>query len=249
MIKFFRRIRQRLLSENKFSKYLIYAFGEIILVVIGILIALQINTWNQNRIDLKIEKQLLSELLENLEVNELRLKKSIEEEYRTGKSIQFVVEVLENKSVYNDSMNYHFGRADFTSDIVIAKTAFEAIKSRGFQIISSDALRKEIIDLFDSEYTVLLAQTVRLEDQFWPNAALPLFHKHFRLIEMKARTFDKTLYDAKPIDYDALLQDEVYINMIKHRGSFRYAGADLKNKALEKTKALKEQINSNLKTL
>ena len=43
MIKFFRKIRQRLLSENKFSKYLLYALGEIVLVVIGILIALRIN--------------------------------------------------------------------------------------------------------------------------------------------------------------------------------------------------------------
>ena len=49
MIKFFRKIRQKLLSENKFSKYLIYALGEIILVVIGILIALQINNWNEIR--------------------------------------------------------------------------------------------------------------------------------------------------------------------------------------------------------
>jgi hypothetical protein len=50
MIKFFRKIRQKMLTENKFSKYLIYAIGEIILVVIGILIALQINNWNQERI-------------------------------------------------------------------------------------------------------------------------------------------------------------------------------------------------------
>ena len=49
MIKFFRKIRRRLLSENNFSKYLIYAIGEIILVVVGILIALQINTANENR--------------------------------------------------------------------------------------------------------------------------------------------------------------------------------------------------------
>ncbi|WP_370476682.1 DUF6090 family protein [Tamlana flava] len=49
MIKFFRKIRQKLLSENKFSKYLIYAIGEIILVVIGILIALSINNWNENK--------------------------------------------------------------------------------------------------------------------------------------------------------------------------------------------------------
>ncbi|MDX1463776.1 MAG: DUF6090 family protein [Marinirhabdus sp.] len=46
MIKFFRRLRHRLLNENKVGKYLIYALGEIVLVVIGILIALQINSWN-----------------------------------------------------------------------------------------------------------------------------------------------------------------------------------------------------------
>jgi hypothetical protein len=49
MIKFFRKTRQKLLAENKFSKYLIYAIGEIVLVVIGILIALQINNWNDAR--------------------------------------------------------------------------------------------------------------------------------------------------------------------------------------------------------
>jgi hypothetical protein len=49
MIKFFRKIRQNMLTENKFSKYLIYAIGEIVLVVVGILIALSINNWNESR--------------------------------------------------------------------------------------------------------------------------------------------------------------------------------------------------------
>lgn len=49
MIKFFRKIRQHMIKENKASKYMLYAIGEIVLVVIGILIALQINNWNENR--------------------------------------------------------------------------------------------------------------------------------------------------------------------------------------------------------
>lgn len=49
MFRFFRQIRQRLLTENRFTKYLLYAIGEIVLVVIGILIALQVNTWNDER--------------------------------------------------------------------------------------------------------------------------------------------------------------------------------------------------------
>jgi hypothetical protein len=68
MIKFFRKIRQKMLMENKFSKYLLYAIGEIILVVIGILIALQINNWNENRKDSIEERAILESLLENLNV-------------------------------------------------------------------------------------------------------------------------------------------------------------------------------------
>ncbi|GGG44925.1 hypothetical protein GCM10011414_13120 [Croceivirga lutea] len=62
MIKFFRKIRQSLLSENRFSKYLLYAIGEIILVVIGILIALQINNWNEQRKENIKEQALLKRL-------------------------------------------------------------------------------------------------------------------------------------------------------------------------------------------
>ena len=69
MIKFFRKIRQTLLEKNRVSKYLIYAFGEIILVVIGILIALQINDWNENRKNSIAEQKLLNALLIEFESN------------------------------------------------------------------------------------------------------------------------------------------------------------------------------------
>lgn len=69
MIKFFRSIRKKLLSENKFSKYLLYALGEIVLVVIGILIALQINNWNETQKEVKEEKAILQNLHEEFTVN------------------------------------------------------------------------------------------------------------------------------------------------------------------------------------
>ena len=78
MIKFFRKIRQKMLTENKFSKYLLYAIGEIILVVIGILIALQINNWNEDKKNRELEKYMLENLVENLEQNCDRLKSRIQ---------------------------------------------------------------------------------------------------------------------------------------------------------------------------
>ena len=73
MIKFFKKIRQKLLSENKFSKYLIYAIGEIFLVVIGILIALQINIWNSKRLENMEERNVLINLKKDFQQNQVNL--------------------------------------------------------------------------------------------------------------------------------------------------------------------------------
>lgn len=62
MIRFFSKIRKRLLSNSRFNKYLIYAFGEIILVMIGILLALQVNTWNNKRIEQNKMKNYFSKI-------------------------------------------------------------------------------------------------------------------------------------------------------------------------------------------
>jgi hypothetical protein len=66
MIKFFRKIRQKLLNENKFSKYLLYAIGEIVLVVIGILIALSINNWNDERKKTNLKSSFIKSLKRDL---------------------------------------------------------------------------------------------------------------------------------------------------------------------------------------
>lgn len=107
MIKFFRKIRQKLLGENRFSKYMIYAIGEIALVVIGILIALSINNSNEYRKNRETEKVYLNSLYDELlrdsayfESTESRLN-AIEESGRN------VIAVLAhpNKQV-NDSLKF-----------------------------------------------------------------------------------------------------------------------------------------------
>ena len=78
MIKFLRKIRQNMLSENKFSKYLIYAVGEIILVVVGILIALAINNHNENKKNNAQEQVILKQLKTDYQANLLQLENKIE---------------------------------------------------------------------------------------------------------------------------------------------------------------------------
>ena len=78
MIKFFRKIRQKLLSENKLCKYLIYAIGEIVLVVLGILIALQINNWNENKKQILIQNKILLQIQSDLQKDTIHIVESIQ---------------------------------------------------------------------------------------------------------------------------------------------------------------------------
>ena len=77
MPKFFRRIRQKLINERKARSYLLYAIGEILLVVIGILIALQVNNWNEKRKEREIRDQIAQELVLELKNTKGRLEEKI----------------------------------------------------------------------------------------------------------------------------------------------------------------------------
>ncbi len=77
MIKIFRKIRYNLFEKNKTGEYLKYAVGEIVLVMIGILLALQINNWNNDRIERKLESNILNEILVNLEKDVINLNSKI----------------------------------------------------------------------------------------------------------------------------------------------------------------------------
>ena len=77
MIKYFRKIRQELLSDSKFRKYLIYAIGEIFLVVIGILIALQINNWNENRKVNNLKEQVFKQIYIDVVNDSINLSETI----------------------------------------------------------------------------------------------------------------------------------------------------------------------------
>ncbi len=90
MIKFFRKIRQNLLLEGKTGKYLKYAIGEIILVVIGILIALSINNWNEERKELASESKVLKTLNAEFYQNSITLDSVLLELNRMEQSLSFV---------------------------------------------------------------------------------------------------------------------------------------------------------------
>ena len=98
MIKFFRKIRQNLLSEGKSGKYLKYAIGEILLVVIGILIALQINNWNEKHQAQNKMESNFQNLIEDLKSNKLQLLNLIERRNEVSNGAGFLIDNYEKSN-------------------------------------------------------------------------------------------------------------------------------------------------------
>ena len=153
MLTFFRRIRKGLLGEGAIPKYLLYAIGEILLVMIGILLALQINNWNESNKDRDTEQKVLIGLYKNLELNSNQFNgrlRAIEDRNRSSEII-FSVITSSNKDV--DTIGRHWQKAiQNIGNLTLSMAGYESLKDVGFQLIIKDSLRNAIIDLYENTY-------------------------------------------------------------------------------------------------
>ena len=219
--------------SQKWPEYLL----EILVLIIGIYGAFALDHWNEQRKEKITELKLLSDLKQNLETNIERLQSHIILDGKSIKSADQILEHLDNRRPYHDTLDHYFEQAVRAYDIVLTSSAFESIKSKGFDVIASDLIRNSMIALFDETYHDLISETVRLEDQFWPSSVLPLQHKYFRNSEK----------GNSPTDYAELLEDKEYSNMLANRRLFRIQAQQMNREALSKTKELTGLINVYLK--
>lgn len=148
MIKFFRRIRQRLVVDppvpnhhvragNKFSKYFLYAIGEIILVVIGILIALQINNWNEDRKQLNQGEEILVELKDELSYNINRFNGRIVTLRKELKAKKSLLKLKNLNAIPIDSIQYLL--VDHTNlDVQPLQSTVDKIKNLGITRLTNN---------------------------------------------------------------------------------------------------------------
>ena len=151
MIKLFRNIRQRLLSEGKTGKYFKYAIGEIILVVIGILIALQINDWNQYKKDRKLEAQYYCRLLEDVNQDLVNYNDYVNLLNERIDGNNTLIQRLEDQSMPLDSIAPLVLKSiKYSIRITTATTdAFEDIKSSGnLNIIKDLSVKNKLANYY-----------------------------------------------------------------------------------------------------
>jgi hypothetical protein len=107
MIKFFRNIRQKLLQSNKLKSYSAYALGEIFLVVLGILIALQINNWNEERKDNARMLTYIKSIAEDITSDTMRIGHVISELNNQSEAAKYIIPIMESNQQYiSDSLKF-----------------------------------------------------------------------------------------------------------------------------------------------
>ncbi|MCP9198591.1 DUF6090 family protein [Gramella sp. GC03-9] len=172
MIKFFRNIRRRLLRENRFNRYLLYAIGEIILVVIGILIALQINNWNEERKLKNLEVSYYESLYQDLLQDSLEVEFKIRNAQRNIRQINNVLEFINNNyeitrtsidsvewprnNYYKDTLAliHSVSQAGFVQFVDILKNTIEDLRATGgIKIIKNKDLKDDLLEYYNRDKT------------------------------------------------------------------------------------------------
>ena len=214
MIKFFRKIRYDLMEKNKTGKYLKYAIGEIILVVIGILIALSINNWNERRKAVKQEIKILSELKNDLKTNLDEITEIYNTTLTRQNSTDLILDYFENKKPVDDSLKMAFENIIMDGLFNIANTTYKFIESQGINTLSNDSLRIRITEMYERH----LKNIITRETRNWKivdEELLPYMNQRF----ISTPTIDKSASYANdnlnmPKHIESLRDDSTFRNSI-----------------------------------
>ncbi|HEY9116778.1 MAG TPA: DUF6090 family protein [Roseivirga sp.] len=165
MIRFFRHIRKLLMEQKKIRSYVLYAFGEIILVMIGILLALQVNNWNETRKENLKEEEILSYAIENFKADSLSLNKIISIANSILKVQNDLIKLSKGQLQESDIANLNAIRKSEPNQIISKKINLDLPNQ-----VRSVKLKKAILDYFlDADaleftilnYNQLMEQSVR----------------------------------------------------------------------------------------
>lgn len=251
MFKYFRKVRQRFLSENKFNKYLVYAIGEIVLVVIGILIALQINTWNENRKASNEEIKILTALKSDFKVSKDRIEETIKIQSKVMNYSQILIKIYEKQN--KNEFQYFDTHLDSLDNLISYGTSWyraEPVTGAYNSLISAGK-----IDLLkNEELRHLLAQFIAdfesgFEDQDTSMHLLNMLHNeidHFilKIANNKFRrryNYNSRKIDSLKISESLFLNDSFFGNL--------YLKSVLENNRLNRQKQMLEKTNTILKII
>jgi len=190
--------------KRKWTEYLL----EIIVIVIGIISAFMLNSWNEGRNERNFEQKMLIELQASLQSNIEYLDLAIQRDDEAWKSSQLILDYLDSDLAYNDSLDRHFSTSLFWFHPSINSNAYESLKSYGLHLISNDSIREKLGEIYEWEFIERLS--LRQEEYFYGTVAPLLtdwFESHEFIGEMKPQNYNRLKSSTK---YRHILKTMIY---------------------------------------
>ena len=227
MLNFFRKIRRNLSDEGNLKKYLLYSIGEVFLVVIGILIALQINNRNEWRKDREREVAVLEDIAENLEFNIQVLENELARIETLNRSGDMVFEALRSKQNNEDLTPRDWQRSLYSGgNLSLSLSGYESLKNSGFDLLLNRSVKKEVVSLYETIFTGV-DRSKGIIDNFIPsNDKFVLEH-----FVMNTDEQGRLVGGIIPRNFDHIVNDHYFFGLIeitrRHRLMFfaRYDSA------------------------
>ena len=152
MINVFRRLRHTIFSTGSISKYLFYALGEIILVVFGILIALQVNNWNENRKERLKEINIYNEILSELRVSKVEIEYDMNQQVKGIETTEILKQHLLNKRPLHETIKNQLLQSAENTQFYAKTSGYENLKSLGLDLLQNDTIRMAISSLYELDF-------------------------------------------------------------------------------------------------
>jgi len=211
MIKFFRKIRQKTLTENKFGKYMAYAIGEIILVVIGILIAFSINNWNQKKSERKIEQNYFLSLIEDAKTDLSNFKNIISINEKRIETLDSLASRCYNYNVKEEKdpelMLWYVTSLAHPNFITQTDRTLSQLKNSGGMRLIEDKTKIDAIIKYEKSFDRLYNQQIWFEGGLKDllNAGVPVFN--LKYLPKPNKKFDQETFfkTARLLDTDKRL--------------------------------------------
>ena len=242
MLSYLRKIRRSLIKSGQTKTYLLYAMGEIALVVIGILIALQVNNWNLERQAKQFESKLLSELQNSIRSEFGFINFSIRMNEDIQSSCRVILSHLDNDIPYHDSLADHFTNSNIWMSVLIKKHAYENIKSYGLDFIKKPGLKEQITGFYEGMLPFANTMMER-QNLYYYNTAVPILTELFEETTTPLVNQEGII----PYNYEELKNDRRYRNILKSNIRNRNAENDWIENMLEELKELEQELENEIK--
>lgn len=208
------------IGGNRVTKYLLYAIGEIILLVIGIMIAVQINNWNEVKQQKQLELQTLKEIRGSIETNLLEMKNLSAQHSLQVEHFKGLVNHMEEDLPYHDSLETKMAAIFGWYTPLFDFAPSETLKTRGVELISNDTIKRNIIAVYEKVIYRITDGLEKFESGNSTAVVLPYFSKHFEM-------YSTSPAKVRANDYESIKKDPEYRNILQLLIGIRTFGVNL----------------------